>query len=89
MTKLIALSLEHADIVLTKSEFEMLDLKDKLYSFFSSRRNRTLVARVLLMILSALLLYLTIGVIFYGNIEYSKRIYSIVNACVVLSLIHI
>lgn len=83
MTKLIALSLEHADIVLTKSEFEMLNLKDKLYSFFSSRRNRILVARVLLMILSALLLYLTIDVIFYGNIEYSKRIYSIVNACVV------
>lgn len=33
MTKLIALSLEHADIALTKSELEMLNLKDKLYSF--------------------------------------------------------
>ena len=61
----------------------MLNLKDKLYSFFSSRRNCILVSRILLMLLSALLLYFTIGIIFYGHIGYSKRIYSIINACVV------
>lgn len=61
----------------------MLNLKDKLYSFFNSRRNCILVACTLLVIVSVLLLYFTIAIIFYGNIEYSKRIYSIVNACVV------
>lgn len=60
----------------------MLNLKDKLYSFFKSRRNCILVARMLLMILSVLLLVFTIALIFYGNIEHSKRIYSIVNVCV-------
>lgn len=61
----------------------MLNLKNKLYSFFSSRRNCILVARILLMILSVLLLVFTIALIFYGNIEHSKRIYSIINLCVV------
>lgn len=61
----------------------MLNLKDKLYSFFKSRRNCILVARMLLMILSVLLLVFTIALIFYGNIEHSKRIYSIINVCVV------
>lgn len=83
MTRLIALVLQCVYIALTKSEFEMLNLKDKLYSFFNNRRNCILVARMLLVTLSVLLLYFTIAVIFYGNIEYSKRIYSIVNACVV------
>ena len=35
------------------------------------------------MILSVLLLVFTLALIFYGNIEHSKRIYSIVNVCVV------
>ncbi len=61
----------------------MLNLKDKLYSFFNSRRNRILVACMLLVIFSVLLLYFTIAIIFYGNIEYSRRAYFIVNACVV------
>lgn len=61
----------------------MLNLKDKLYSFFNSRRNRILVACMLLVIFSVLLLYFTIAIIFYCNIEYSKRAYFIVNACVV------
>lgn len=61
----------------------MLDLKDKLYSFFSSRKNCILVTYVFLMILSVLLLVFTLALIFYGNIEHSKRIYSIINVCVV------
>lgn len=61
----------------------MLNLKDKLYSFFKSRRNCILVSNVILMLLFSFLLLSTIAVIFYVNIEYSKRIYSIVNACVV------
>ncbi len=61
----------------------MLNLKDKLCSFFNSRRNCILVTHVLLMMLSVLLLVFTISLIFYGNIEHTKRIYSIVNVCVV------
>ena len=61
----------------------MLNLKNKLYSFLKSRRNCILVARMLLMILSVLLLVFTIALIFYSNIEHSKRIYSIINLCVV------
>lgn len=60
----------------------MLNLKDKLYSFFNSLRNCILVTHVLLMMLSVLLLVFTIS-LFYGSIEHSKRIYSIVNVCVV------
>lgn len=77
------MSLQYADIALTKSGFGMPNLKNKLYSFFSSRKNCILVTYVFLMILSVLLLVFTLALIFYGNIEHSKRIYSIINVCVV------
>lgn len=83
MTKLITLSLQYANIELTKSGFGMLNLKNKLCFFFNSRRNCILATYVFLMILSVLLLVFTIYLIFYGNIGHSKRIYPIVNACVV------
>ena len=61
----------------------MLNLKDKLYSFFNSLRNCTLVARALLIILFAFLLCITIAAVFSDNIQDSKQTYSIINICVV------
>lgn len=61
----------------------MFDLKDKLYSLFKSRRNCILVANMLLILPFSFLLLSTIAIISYNNIKYSRRVYSIINVCVV------